>query len=196
MAIPNIERYCEITGRDLEEYLTFFPLDAKDLHKKVILNLGSGWSDLEEDLRRRNIFPKAVFNLDLAYTRRKNKFLQDWIRSWYGGSPGRFIPKKGAVCGDMCLLPFPSGVIDYCLSLWSLSSYLSEERRTLAVSEIIRVLKPNGRAFIHPVAPFEENLVEGIMNAIPLEGGNQDEARFGFLKPETYKGFWTLEISK
>lgn len=107
-----------------------------------------------------------------------------------------FVPEKGAVCGDMCLLPFPSGGIDYCFAIWSLSHYLSEERRDLAVSEIIRVLKPKGRAFIHPVTYFEENLVEGMMNAIPLEGRDQDRARFKVLKPTAYKGFWTLEISK
>lgn len=196
MAIPNIERYCEITGRQLGEYLTFCPLKAEDLQGKVVLNLGSGGSDLEEELKRKMVFPKAVFNLDLAYIRRKNKFLQDWMRNWYGGSTGTFAPKKGAVCGDMCLLPFPSGVIDYCFSLWSLSHYLSEERRDLAVSEIIRVLRPTGRAFIHPVTYLEENLVEGMMNAIPLEGRNQGGAHFGILKPAPYRGFWTLEISK
>lgn len=200
MSIPVEERGCEVTGRKLEEYLSYSQLEAEDLQGKVVLNLGSGGSDLEEELRKRKVFPKAVSNIDIAYYYRRGKFLKGWMRPLHKRSTGIFIPVDNNVCADMCSLPIADGEIDYCFAVWSLSSYLSEERKSIAIPEIIRVLKPNGRAFVYPIAHFEEELAKGIMNSVPLsvplDDTFGDTATFAFLKPATYKAFWTLEVCK
>ena len=50
-----------------------------------------------------------------------------------------------AQTGDMRALPFPDSAFDVILSAWAVHNVPDEAGRTLALSEMLRVLKPGGR---------------------------------------------------
>ena len=49
---------------------------------------------------------------------------------------------------DCCSLPFENNVFDYAISIATFHHMATEERRNLAMSEMIRVLKPGGEGLV------------------------------------------------
>lgn len=189
------EIYSEINGRNLEFYLGISDLRESDLDGKVILNLGAGGSDLQRDLLKRGVSPRKVISVDLAYDIRFNR-----TKGYSGFVP----PQNGAVRGDMCQLGpcVPPESIDYCFAVWSLSFYLPPERQKLALTEIIRVLKPKGTAYIYPIFCHDPQKMreEGLIPDYEIFAGQfvPGNVRFAVFKSKSEVGcnFSTFKLEK
>ena len=63
--------------------------------------------------------------------------------------------KIESIVGNNISIPLRDNVCDYILSIAVIHHFTSEKRRLKAIEEIIRILKPNGKAFIQ-VWAFEQ----------------------------------------
>jgi len=119
-----------LTSRGGGYYQAFFGLKPEDLEGKIILNLGSGYSDLQRDFEHLG-FAVQVFNLDINYG--------EQIKNGVSFSvPGNSIR------ADFNRLPIKEDTIDICFSSWAISLIKNEKDFLLTVSEVIKLLKPSG----------------------------------------------------
>jgi len=187
--ISDNEMLASKESRGLEFYLGISQLNPTDIANKVIMNLGAGRSDLAKALERIKIPFKKVVNIDLLFDEPKT------------------IPNSFFIQADMCNLPLADSSVDIGFATWSLSRYLPIERQKIALAEILRVLKSNGKLFIHPIErpevssffdpkiPTAENFFR---EHIPSKTGQLRIFRPKFQEQPNipfHKG-WTVEITK
>jgi ubiquinone/menaquinone biosynthesis C-methylase UbiE len=148
---PNIDKNLkldyaltrDVTERGLKEYKEFLeiPITRKFLGEKV-LDLGSGITGkfakeaAEQGIEIYSLTP-ALIKAE-ARGKRESKDFED-------------IPVAGLVQN----LPYKSNVFDSILSVWAVPAHLPEDEKDYIESfkEILRVLKPGGKAFLAPIVP-------------------------------------------
>lgn len=77
--------------------------------------------------------------------------------------------------GDARKMPFPNDTFDLVLSSWALHNIYDDHGRAEAVREIVRVLKPGGRAVVVDIRhgrDYAQLFRQLGMNAVKLEGPN------------------------
>jgi len=183
--ITDNEKNALRESRNLKFYLGISELQPDDFANKIILNLGSGKSDLAQELEKMEIPFRDVINIDLSENQSNQSLIQ----------------------ADMCNLPLADSSIDIGFATWSLSQYLPIERQKKALAEILRVLKSKGKFFIHPIErpevsnffdlriPTAENFFR---KHIPSETGQLRIFRPKFQEQPNipfHKG-WTVGITK
>lgn len=176
------EKISRTTDRPLEFYKQFLNINPEYYDGKSILNIGAGRSDLAQELKEKNIEPKLLANLDLAY---KNAGESVGPLSYLIGKSfnGEDVPKEG-VAGDMKMLPFKDQSMDSIFFLWSLG-WLKEKDRPQAISEALRVVKSGGEIKIYPVS-LPNNAKEVVSQNFPfIEIGAPEAYKSGLLKAGT-----------
>lgn len=150
-----------LTSRSWEYYQAFSGLAPQDLGGKVILNLGSGYSDLAIDLGRLGISAQ-VFNLDINYG----------LRIVNGGS---FSVPGNSVRADFNRPSIKENSADICFSSWAIS-LVRENYFLAAVGRGVELLKPGGVFFIYPLEKKEKRALRCFFR-------NRKEAQVVFFKP-------------
>ena len=79
--------------------------------------------------------------------------------------------KKGhsVMLADCCSLPFENNVFDYAISIAAFHHMATDERRNLAMSEMIRVLKPGGEGLVSVWAVENQNKEKIKRNFVPKD---------------------------
>lgn len=107
-------------------------LQVLDKNKNLkVLDIGCGYGRLSQPLIQK--FPKIkIFGIDISshYVNLFNKFLK---------------PRGLAVKGDIKKLPFKKGSFDVVFMVTTLMYVTAVKEQEIVVSEIMRVLKPNGK---------------------------------------------------
>ncbi|MDO8523477.1 MAG: class I SAM-dependent methyltransferase [bacterium] len=180
------EKISRTTDRPLEFYRQFLNINPEYYDSKSILNIGAGRSDLAQELKEKNIEPRLLVNLDLAY---KNVGESVGPLSYLIGKSfnGEDVPKEG-VAGDMKILPFKDQSMDSIFFLWSLG-WLKEKDRPQAISEALRVVRDGGEIKIYPVSlprhaketigqnfPFIEIGTPGTYKSSLLKAGTENKS--------------------
>lgn len=139
--------------RDLENYEGYLGFKREDLKGKVVLDLGSGETELfSRDLKRAEIDADVIaLNPDYSIKRFRKTVekIPDWQR------------KSVAAIGQE--LPFNDGVFDRIFGLYSVTVFSdphpqfgNPEAAKRWLAEIMRVLKPGGEARLAPISAFNE----------------------------------------
>jgi len=131
MAISHEVDRSAVTSRKFEEYCDTFGYSRESIKGKMILDVGSGFSDFVQEARA--VGAKAV-KFDAIYSIRDILFPQQ---------------KMNAVTGVAQYLPFNDNVFDETIALYCL--YHIKTGLNKAIDEMIRVTKPEGKIRIHPV---------------------------------------------
>lgn len=123
------------SARNLDAYKRLF---GEDFGKKeeLILDLGAGDSTMADEIESLTDHKAKVIRLDRDYGN---------------------IPPQGetpAVAGDATQMPFADNSFDRVVS-HSMMYYLGREKGIEAITEVIRVLKPEGQAVLYPAKPFK-----------------------------------------
>lgn len=128
-----------LTDRDINFYEYLLGFEIKNLKDKSVLDLGSGMTEK---------FSKQVNKLDSS------------VRI-FSLSPTEYniaVRTKKSVMARAQEMPYSDNSFDYELALFSVPLYLSPEIENYKsfIAEVVRTLKPKGRALIFPVHPKEE----------------------------------------
>ena len=126
-------------GRGLLAYGEFLGINFSEMKGKSVLEIGSGaYEKFKKEATRIGI---KVFSSSVH--------LNEARPSFYGRAQE---------------MPFGDNVFDYELALFSVPYYLdSKEEVEITVSEVIRTLKPHGRAYFSPVLPGKKVILDDIL---------------------------------
>jgi len=147
-----------VSERGIEDYkdLLQIPITREFLGDKV-LDLGSGVTGrFAKEAAEQGI---EIYSLTPAFNKPGiRKFLKS----------AECLPTAGLVQD----LPYKSNVFDSVLSVWAVPTHIPEDKKNYIESfkEIVRVLKPGGRAFLAPIlSTYDFDLVEQAINKIKKE---------------------------
>ncbi len=144
-----------VAERGIEDYkeLLQIPITREFLGEKV-LDLGSGVTGrFVKEAAEQGI---EIYSLTPAFINKS----------------GRKNFLKGAAAGLVQDLPYKSNVFDSVLSVWAVPAHIPPDKKNYIESfkEIVRVLKPGGRAFLAPILrTYDFDLVERAINKIKKE---------------------------
>lgn len=146
-AVNSINNSIPLEGRDAEEYLKILQIPNEDLEGKRILDFGSGNNlNFARQLSDEGIHAEVVSFSPALYLG----------KTWDNYAEGADTAGKLAVAGMGEELPFASASFDRVLAFY-VTGYLQEENRMRAVlSEMVRVLKPGGKAYLGPIIELEK----------------------------------------
>lgn len=140
-----------MTDANLLIYFNDFNLGPEDIEGRKILDLGSG--------------EKEIFSKEAAAYGTEVFSLNPRLRAWW---PRMRIKKFGldsnwqkkSVAGRAQELPFKNESMDMIFARWSYPSFTKEDHeKLLALRELMRVLKENGKLFIYPINVYlDDNL--------------------------------------
>ena len=143
-----------VSERGIEDYKDIFqmPITREFLGEKD-LDLGSGVTGgFAKEAAEQGI---EIYSLTPAFNK-----------------PGIRKFLKNAAAGLVQYLPYKSNVFDSVLSVWAVPAHLPSDKKDYIESfkEIVRVLKPGGRAFLAPIlSTYDFDLVEHAINKIKKE---------------------------
>jgi len=147
--------------RGLKEYKEFLeiPITRKFLGEKV-LDLGSGVSSR---------FTKEAAEQGIEIYSLSPAFIKPELRELRRGKNLKDVPTAGLAQN----LPYKSNVFDSILSVWAIPAHLPQDKKNYIESfkEIVRVLKPGGKAFLAPIVPsiFDFDLANQAIREIKKE---------------------------
>ncbi len=157
-----------VSTRGIEDYkdILQIPITREFLGEKV-LDLGSGVTGrFAKEAAEQGI---EIYSLTPAFNEPgKRKFLKS----------AECLPTAGLVQD----LPYKSNVFDSVLSVWAVPAHIPEDKKNYIESfkEIVRVLKPGGRAFLAPILrTYDFELVEHAINKIKKEQPLKNEFKEG-----------------
>jgi len=138
-----------LTDRDLDSYKEFLDLDLDDMRGRAVLDIGSG--ERESFSKQAADMGVKVISLNPSLKNQASRSILQLDKSW----------TKRSVAGKAQEMPFGSDIFDYELALYSLPFYLSYSREEYRkfISEIVRTLKPGGKAKIYPVYNADKPLM-------------------------------------
>jgi len=148
----------EVSERGIEDYkeILEMPITREFLGEKV-LDLGSGVTGR---------FAKEAAEQGIKIYSLTPAFNKPGIRKLLKSNEN--FPTAGLVQN----LPYKSNVFDSVLSVWAVPAHLPSDKKDYIESfkEIVRVLKPGGRAFLAPIlSTYDFDLVEHAINKIKKE---------------------------
>ncbi|MBI1974851.1 MAG: class I SAM-dependent methyltransferase [Parcubacteria group bacterium] len=148
-----------IKRRGLAEAKDYLGLDADDFKNKAVLDLGSGYAMLAQDLAEQGI--KNVISLD-PFTVPKESFKPSETDAPKRRGDELRAAKERAVHGFGEALPFRNDTFDLIVAMYSVPYYTETPQQARVIFwEIWRTLKPGGEARIFPlVEAREENARE------------------------------------
>ncbi len=122
----NAEQESSMSDWGLNKYAEVLGINPEEMKDKLVLDIGSGSTER--------------FGKDAAEVGIKVVSM----------TPNA---KEGAVTGRVQEMPFDENVFDYEVALYSVPFYLplTKEEYTVCFKEVIRTLKPGGRAYLSPV---------------------------------------------
>ena len=127
-------------GREAAEYIKQLNIRPEDLEGKRVLDLGAGRDlNFARGLPEENIHAEVV-SLSPAFS-----FLHPYIAR-DGAEAGKL-----AVAGMAEELPFKENTFDTAVMFYVTMHIVSDQRMKACITEIVRVLKPEGVAYIGPI---------------------------------------------
>ena len=190
------EEKAVITKRSIEEYENLFGVKFSEMKGKRILDIGSGKGDLFEKASALGV---EVISLNPQFKNGKNTWHENIFHA------------KGDVAGRAQEIPFADNSFDAEFALYSVPYYLpryildyenqnlygnAEEREKFFIEEfervidqMIRTLKPGGKAYIYPIN--EDNNNQFIVKKILKKRLNKVSSL-----PNTYEGNRLLVLVK
>ncbi len=151
-ALNDVDRSLEVYEKELG-----IPVTKEFLGEKV-LDLGSGEKTrFAKEAAKRGVQVYSL-NPNLSYQKHRSILKKGLEKD----------EKEFFTAGLAQELPFKSNVFDSVLSMWAVPYYIEkdQEEQETTLREIIRVLKPGGKAFLSPVfkerVPFIEEAFEKI----------------------------------
>ncbi len=148
----------------LEGYLEYAQISLDMLQGRV-LDLGSG--DTELFSREASFYDIDVTSVDPNLVFARNRaFVREGQASFYGtgfmGRPSVYTTEptgiawqEKSVAALAQELPFKDGAFDTVISSGAIPVYLPAADLAIGVSEILRVLSPDGNAYLGPMADFD-----------------------------------------
>lgn len=136
--------------RDLEEYEAWLGFRREDLKDKTVLDLGSGEREFfSEDLKSNNI-NADVYSLNPDYSSVRYRKILNNLENW----------QRKSVAGIAQEMPFKDNTFNLVLGLFSVAAFSNPDSEwgnpgagRMWSQEILRILKPGGKAIL---APFME----------------------------------------
>ena len=154
-----------VSDRSMERYNELLGISIEELKGKTVLDLGSGLTErFAKEMVTKGVNVVSVnpdltskFSRDLI----KPERLEELKRRW-----GFAKTKRESVAAIGQNLPFHDEVFDAVTSLYAISLYLPEEHDEwrAAFNELLRVLKPGGRAYVAPFFPSIQEIFFDAMN--------------------------------
>ena len=139
-AISSVSDSVPWEGREAAEYIRQLNIRPEDLEGKRVLDLGAGRDlNFARGLPEENIHAEVV-SLSPAFS-----FLHPYIAR-DGAEAGKL-----AVAGMAEELPFKENTFDTVVMFYVTLHIDTDERMTSSLNEIVRVLKPEGVAYIGPL---------------------------------------------
>ncbi len=145
-----------ITERSVEEYESLFDVKFSEMKGKTILDIGSGRGNFHDRVSALGV---KVFSLNPEFKRGKE-----------AKSAEKIIHAEGDVGARAQEMPFADNSFDSEFALYSVPYYLPRyeeigessensekffyEEFERVIDEIIRTLKPGGKAYIYPLYPL------------------------------------------
>ncbi len=147
-----------ITERSIEEYEVLFGVKFSEMKGKTILDIGSGRGDFHDRVSALGV---KVFSLNPEFKKGKNAKYAEQI-----------LHKQGDVGARAQELPFADNSFDSEFALYSIPFHLPRfgkegdekffyEEFERSIEEIVRTLKPGGKAYIFPITAgvFDDTLI-------------------------------------
>jgi ubiquinone/menaquinone biosynthesis C-methylase UbiE len=152
----TIRRYYENsqeTDRHLVSYEHFLGFSALEMKGKEVLDIGSGPG--ETFAKEAALIGISVFSMSpglkngITLNHAEEGLLDDW--------------SKKSLAGRAQEMPFKDEAFDYEVALYSLPFYLPiGEGNSEYLNEILRTLKPKGKAYFYPAHSSDSNLVRAL----------------------------------
>lgn len=157
-------RFAMKTMGFFERYKRFLgiPISRKFLGETV-LDLGAGYSgELPEHAARRGI---KVYSLSESFS---DEHYRKLLKKHLSSKLNKKFPFTAGLAQE---LPFKSNSFDSVLSCWAIPMYLetNKEEHEAAFKEIVRVLKPGGKAYLGPLGADEFEYRKEIVEKLKQE---------------------------
>lgn len=141
-----------------EAYESWLGIDIKDLGETV-LDLGAG--EGTSFAKRAREYGVRVVSVNPVFGDKQHRAK---INS--GGKDSKSIEHKVAAVGDK--LPFPDNSFDSVVSFWAVPYYLEKGDVYYTLKEIVRVLKPGGKAILFPLASEHSMQYKNALSNLPV----------------------------
>lgn len=137
--------HTQVTDRSLQEYQEYLNLPLESLQGKIVLDIGSGQKESFAKQAKKMGINVVFMSPDL-----KDEEVRDRLK---GGFFKKLKWTGKSVAGIVQELPFGDSVFDAEVSLFAFPFHLpkSETELKRGFQEILRTLKPGGRAYIYPI---------------------------------------------
>lgn len=179
------EKRATVTDRDFDHYCRKLGIKESDLKGKRVLDLGAGKKLTFAKKAQKKGIEVISINPDLedpcyANLIKQEPGIVDNLKNKFFGTPNSL----SAIAGIAQELPFKSGVFDVITSVIAIPDYLPANIREIrnAFSEMIRVLKPGGQAFLCSCSPPEHRRTPLIMQVLSeMENSNIQVDKTSFI---------------
>jgi len=136
----KVEEGAYISDWELGDYQTELGINVAEMKGKLVLDIGSGKSEkFSKEAAKKGIKVVSMSPHLKNPAALTEEFLKDW--------------QKSSVAGRAQEMPFKDGTFDYEVALYSVPYYLpfNQEEYKKFFKEVIRTLKPGGRAYFAPI---------------------------------------------
>ncbi|OHA04547.1 MAG: hypothetical protein A2934_02245 [Candidatus Sungbacteria bacterium RIFCSPLOWO2_01_FULL_47_10] len=132
-----------VTGRSFRDYEDMFGFSKKELKGKTVLDIGSSVNERFSQEARESGINVVSLNPDMSYWKARSK-MKDFLK---------LKEPQRSVAGVVQELPFGDESFDIEVSAFAVPYYLlgHEQEYRRAIQEVIRTLKPGGKAYFYPI---------------------------------------------